>query len=44
MVKIHVQQRAGELEREVRAGSRVLADEVVEAWEKFVLESAEQGG
>jgi len=41
MVKIHVQQRAGELEREVRAGSRVLADEVVEAWEKFVLESAQ---
>ncbi len=44
MVKIHVQERAGELEREVHAGSRVLADEVVVAWEKFVLESAEQGG
>jgi len=41
MVKIHVQERAGELEREVRVGSRVLADEVVEAWEKFVLESAQ---
>lgn len=41
MVKIHVQERASELEREVHAGSRVLADEVVEAWEMFVLESAQ---
>ena len=43
MVKIPVQERAGELEREVHTGSRVLADEVIEAWEKFVLESAQTG-
>jgi len=44
MVKIHVQEKARQLEREVHAGSRVLADEVVEAWERFVRESTEAGG
>jgi hypothetical protein len=41
MVLVNVRERLTEMEEELLAGSAILADEVVEAWEAFVRASAE---
>ena len=43
MVRVNVQDREREIEVELHEGSRILAVEVVEAWEAFVRASAEPG-
>jgi hypothetical protein len=43
MVRVSVQERGREIEDELHEESRILAGEVVEAWEAFVLASDEPG-
>ena len=43
MIVVNVRERLREIEGELQDGSRVLAGEVIEAWEAFVLASDEPG-
>jgi hypothetical protein len=43
MVRVNVQDRGHDIEAELNEGSRILAAEVVEAWEAFVRASEEPG-
>jgi hypothetical protein len=43
MIVVNVRERLADTEHELRDGSRILADEVIEAWAAFVRASDESG-